>query len=293
MEILIEEIGNCLSAKFGKKIFVLLEKSLGGGCISQTSKLETSEGNFFLKWNNNCAPDIFLREADGLRELGKVKNPFLKIPEVISAKEANTTPGFIILGYFPPSSGGNNGDENLGKGLATIHETSSEKFGFYQDNYCGTTVQDNKWNSNLTDFFGQQRLWHLVTKINSERGVDSSQIKLFEKLVGRLPELIPATGKPALIHGDLWSGNYMFSSGRPVLIDPAACYADREMEFGIMTLFGGFTQRFWDSYNEVYPLPSGWKGRNKLYQLYHVLNHFYLFGGGYGQHAVDIARLYV
>jgi protein-ribulosamine 3-kinase len=293
MESIFKEIQNRLSEKFNQVVLIQYKISLGGGCISQTSKLETSAGVFFLKWNNHCVSDMFLCEADSLRELGKVKNACLKIPEVIAVKKVDNTPGFILLEYLPPSSGGINGDENLGRGLATIHQTSSEKFGFYEDNYCGTTVQNNKWNSHWIDFFGQQRLWHLVTKINTERGFDSSQTNLFEKLVQCLPELIPSTGKPALIHGDLWSGNYLFSSGKPALIDPAVYFADREMEFGMITLFGGFSQRFRDAYNEVYPLPSGWKERNKLYQLYHVLNHFLLFRGGYGQQAVDIARLYV
>ena len=133
----------------------------------------------------------------------------------------------------------------------------------------------------------------MVDLIRMQGGYNSATIAVFEKLVNKLPELIPEGSKPALIHGDLWSGNYMYTSAGPALIDPAACYAGREMEMGIMTMFGGFSQRFWDAYNEEYPLPPDWRERNKLYQLYHILNHYYLFGGGYGQQAVSVARRYV
>jgi protein-ribulosamine 3-kinase len=293
MEILLKEIEARLSEKFGSDIKIISTCPVGGGCISQTSKLETSAGSFFLKWNSQCRPDMFTREAEGLNELGKVKNPFLKIPGVILAKEVDSRPGFIILEYLTSSSGGKTGDEDLGRGLATIHQHQSEKFGFYHDNYCGTTIQDNRWNNDWIDFFGQQRLWHLISLINQTRGFDSSQTNLFRKFIERLPYLIPAGSQPSLIHGDLWSGNYMFSSGTPALIDPATSYSDREMEFGMVTLFGGFTQRFWDGYSEIFPLPPSWRERNKLYQLYHVLNHCLLFGGGYGQQALAIARMYV
>jgi fructosamine-3-kinase len=85
----------------------------------------------------------------------------------------------------------------------------------------------------------------------------------------------------------------MNTSNGPALIDPASYYADREMEMGIMTLFGGFSQRFFSAYNEVHPLPPEWRERNRLYQLYHVLNHYYLFGGGYRNQALQIAKSYI
>ena len=288
-----KQIKTYLSGKYNTAVKIRSVLSIGGGCINSASRLETSVGTFFLKWNNHCASDTFLREAEGLQELGKVENPFLKIPDVIFAKEVDDTPGFILLEYLLPLSAGKTGDEDLGRGLALIHQKTADKFGFYKNNYCGTTNQDNNWNSNWIDFFGQQRLWLMVSLIREEHGFDLNQINLFEKLIQKLPELIPAGSKPVLIHGDLWSGNYMFTSVGPALIDPAAYYADREMEMGIMTLFGGFSQRFWNGYNEIYPLSYDWEERNKLYRLYHILNHYYLFGGGYGQQAILVAQRYV
>jgi fructosamine-3-kinase len=117
--------------------------------------------------------------------------------------------------------------------------------------------------------------------------------KVFEKLLDRIENLLPTESVPVLIHGDLWSGNYMISEKGPALMDPAAYYAEREMEFAIMTMFGGFSQRFYDAYNEVNPLPADWLQRNSLYQLYHVLNHYYLFGGSYGTQALRIAKSYI
>ncbi|NQU87044.1 MAG: fructosamine kinase family protein [Mariniphaga sp.] len=292
MNSILEIVQKRLAEKLNLEIEIQSNSSLGGGCINHASKLVTSAGVFFLKWNNHCASDVFLREAESLKELRKEQNPYLKIPEVILYKKLDSTPGFLLLEYLEPSSGFDN-DANMGRGLATIHLITSEKFGFSNDNYCGDTIQDNLWNINWIDFYGQQRLLHLVNLIKQERSLDSSSIKLYEKLYEKLPELIPEESTPALIHGDLWSGNYMLTSQGPALIDPASYYADREMEMGIMTMFGGFSQQFWSGYNEVYPLPNDWADRNKLYQLYHILNHYYIFGGGYGHQAISVARKYI
>lgn len=286
-------IQSVLSEKYNADIEIKSEVSLGGGCINNASRLETSAGMFFLKWNSHCTPDVFIREAEGLQELRKVDNPFLKIPEVILARKAGSEPGFILLEYLYPPSSGHADDKNLGRGLATIHLYSSEQYGFYHDNYCGTTSQMNRWNSDWVDFFGQQRLQYLITLLNDRGDFSPTELTLFEKLIRKLPELIPDETSPSLIHGDLWSGNYMHTSSGPALIDPAVYYADREMEMGIMTMFGGFSGRFWDGYSEIYPLRPDWEDRNQLYQLYHILNHYYLFGGGYRQQAVSVARRYV
>ena len=109
-------------------------------------------------------------------------------------------------------------------------------------------------------------------------------------MIERLPALVSDEATPALIHGDLWSGNVLGSRRGPALVDPACAYADREMELGMMTLFGGFPDRCFAAYEEAWPLPQGWRKRNGLYQLYHVLNHFLLFGGHYGPQAHGLAR---
>ena len=277
---LLDLVASALSEVTGKTIIIHSEQILGGGCINHASKLETNAGDFFLKWSNNCAVDIFIREAESLRELKKAAEDFLVIPEVFAVKKVNETPGFLVLEFLENDRSSLNVDEKLGRGLAKIHQYTNAQFGFYSDNYCGATLQNNSWKSNWPAFFRENRLRFLLKLIGIERPIPVAEMIIYEKLLERIESLIPKESVPVLIHGDLWSGNYMISEKGPALIDPASYYADREMEFAIMTMFGGFSQRFYDSYNELNPLQTGWKQRNSLYQLYHVLNHYYLFGRG-------------
>lgn len=286
------EVEKSLSEKFGKPVFIKNSSVLGGGCINHASKIETNAGTFFFKWNAHCADDMFLREAEGLQEMRKAVGDLLTVPEVFAAKKVDETPGFLVLEYLPSSFGSRN-DELLGRGLAAMHRYSAEQFGFYHDNYCGATPQKNSWKKSWPEFFTENRILFLLNLIKKERPFAVDEMHVYDRLVKRIPELVPHDSTPVLIHGDLWSGNYMRTGAGFALIDPAAYYADREMEFGIMTLFGGFSTRFYDAYNEVNPVPSGWRHRNQLYQLYHVLNHYYLFGGGYGTQALNIARRYL
>lgn len=286
------QVAIALSGKFGGDVTINGEKSLGGGCIHHATRIETDAGAFFLKWNSRCARDLFIREAECLGELKKADPKPLIIPEVIATKTVGKTPGFLLMEYLE-SGNSPQQDERLGEGLANLHRFEAEKFGFAHDNYCGATLQDNTPTDSWADFFAHRRIWSLVGKIKDERGMSANDMKIYEKLVGKIPSLLPSESIPALIHGDLWSGNYMFTQNGPALIDPASYYADREMEMGIMTMFGGFSQRFWDAYNHSYPLPAGWRERNRLYQLYHVLNHYYLFGGSYGSEALRTAQYFV
>lgn len=289
-KILIEEIEKSLSDKFGEQVIIYSSNSIGGGCINHASKIETNVGVFFMKWNTNIQPDIFLREAESLKELKKATDSFLIIPEVFAAKQIDSTPGFLIQEYLPPGNSDSLNDEKLGRGLAAIHKFTNENFGFYTDNYCGATPQDNSWTKSWIEFFRDKRLLFLLNRIKNKRPLPSSELNIYDKLLEKIPQLIPESTKPELIHGDLWSGNFIISEKGPALIDPASYYADREMEFGIITMFGGFSAQFYSAYNEINPLPASWKNRNSLYQLYHVLNHYYLFGGGYQHQALQIAN---
>lgn len=289
---ILDVVASALSEVTGKTIVIHSEQILGGGCINHASKLETSAGNFFLKWNDNCAADIFIREAESLQELKKAAGEDLIIPEVIAVKLVDETPGFLVM-EFLESAYSSGSDEKLGRGLAKIHQFTHSEFGFYSSNYCGATLQNNLWKNNWAAFFRDNRLLFLLNLIEKERPLPASEMIIYEKLFHRIENLIPKDSVPVLIHGDLWSGNYMVSAKGPALIDPASYYADREMEFAIITMFGGFSERFYDAYNEVNPLFADWKQRNGLYQLYHVLNHYYLFGGGYRTQALQIAKNYI
>jgi len=289
---LLENIIRELSLQMGHPVKLKRHQSLGGGSINNAYVMDTSAGRFFLKWNVSCPEDMFLREAQGLRELKKAAPEGLVIPQVVLFTDSGNPPAYILLEYLEPVHL-KDADENLGRGLAQLHSYSATSFGFYHDNYCGLTPQANTWNQSWGDFFAVQRIGHLVTQLRNKEMYSSSENAIFEKLIMKIPVLVSKESKPVLIHGDLWAGNYLFTVRGPALIDPAAYYADREMEMGIMTLFGGFSSSFWAAYNEVNPLPGDWKERNKLYQLYHVLNHYLLFGGGYGRKAVELARHYL
>jgi len=281
-----------LASHYGSLVRLIDSRSVGGGCINNSVKISTSVGNFFLKWNASAPVDLFVKEAAGLNEMSLVGSSLI-IPKVIWSKEADDFPGLLLMEYLQPSGNSSAFDERLGRGIAQLHRKTASAFGFRDSNYCGTTLQDNTWTNNWSQFYAQQRIWSLVQQIKTTRGMSAEELKIYEKLVAQMPLILSHHTQPSLIHGDLWSGNYMYTANGPALIDPACYYADREMELGMMKLFGGFSSNVWGGYQEEFPLPQGWKERNRLYQLYHVLNHYLLFGVSYGQQALEIAKEYV
>ncbi len=289
---MLEQLCNDYLSQFGKELIIQDTHSIGGGCISHGLRLVTNECEFFLKWNQHVAKDLFIKEAEGLNEMAAVENEYLKVPQALLCKEVDETPGYILM-QFLTSGSSSRQDESLGRGLAVLHQKSANKFGFHHDNYCGSTRQPNEWTNDWVRFFGEKRILYLVNEIKKTRSLSSDEIDTYNQLVESLPELIGLEHTPSLIHGDLWSGNYMYTSSGPAIIDPATYYADREMEFSIMTMFGGFSERTWSAYQEVYPLEYGWQERVQLYQVYHILNHYYLFGGGYGKQAYSVAKKYL
>jgi protein-ribulosamine 3-kinase len=266
---------------------------VGGGCIHNAIHVVTSAGDVFVKWNASSPPDLFLREADGLEAL-RAAGSELVVPEVfLAASPSAGAPGFIVMEYLPPAGGrGVPTDEVLGRGLAAVHRSTADAFGFDADTYCGPTRQDNTRSTSWVEFYRDRRLGFLVRIIAEARGLSASERRSLERCLDRVVDLLPHAPPASLIHGDLWSGNVMASARGPALFDPACAYADREMEFGITTLFGGFSERFFQAYEEAWPLPPGWRERLPFYKLYHLLNHHLIFGGHYGAEALAIARRY-
>lgn len=264
------------------------ERPLGGGCIHEAARLRTSAGEFFAKWNPRCPPDLFPSEARGLEAL-RAAGSALAIPRVIAAAGPTSSgPGFLILEYLPPRSGGTREDEALGRGLAAVHAHEAPRYGFECATYCGATRQDNTSCDSWPEFYATRRLGPLLDAL----GLRGDERRPFDRLIERLAGILPAS-TPSLVHGDLWSGNVLATARGPALVDPSCAYADREMEFGITTLFGGLSARAWAAYEEAWPLLPGWRERNPLYQVYHLLNHALLFGGGYLAQAGAAARRYV
>lgn len=277
--------------KYRENLQVFQTKPLGGGCISKAFCLETNKGLLFLKFNTQGPADLFTREADSLEALKNSKNPILVFPEVLLATEAGPAPAFLLT-TFLEADPGKQADEQLGRGLAMLHACTDERFGFHCNNYCGATLQVNQFHDQWVSFYADNRLLHLLRLIKVHREWNAPDQKIFDQFIARLPALLDHQPMPSLIHGDLWSGNLMITTRGPALIDPCASYCDREMELGMMTLFGGFSSRVYAAYHEQYPLPQGWRERNELYQLYHVLNHYLLFGGFYKNQALSIMKKY-
>lgn len=263
-----------------------------GGSINQAAVARTSLGLFFVKWNYSPIPDQFDREAEGLDALRTTGTP-LRIPRPIAWEQGDSVePGFLVLEYLERGRPVADFDERLGRGLALMHQATAPQFGFANDNYCGTTTQPNPWTDDWITFYGEHRLRHQLHLASKNRGVSNTDFAACERLIMRLDDLLATDREPpALIHGDLWSGNqHVAPDGAPGIIDPAAYYGHREAELGMMSLFGGFSSRVWDAYDEAYPLQPGWRQRLPLYELYHIMNHYNLFGGGYGAQAFSVVR---
>ena len=245
-----------------------------------------------MKWNFAPIPDQFDREAEGLDALRTSGAP-LRIPRPIAWRQGDThEAGFLVLEYLERGRPVPDYDERLGRGLALLHQATAAQFGFANDNYIGTTTQPNPWTDDWITFYREHRLRHQLHLASKNRGVTNADFAAFERMLLRLDDLLATDPEPAaLIHGDLWSGNqHVTHDGLPGLVDPAAYYGHREAELGMMNLFGGFSSRVWQAYDEAYPLQPGWRKRLPIYELYHVINHFNLFGGGYGAQAFSIVR---
>ncbi len=264
---------------------------LGGGSINRTERLVTSAGTFVLKANDHAPSDFFEAEAAGLRALS-AGDTSLVIPAVVAV--GRTPWPFLVLEDLGDGGRTSDFDERLGRGLAVLHRHRSRAFGFERDNFCGLTPQPNRWTDRWIEFYRTSRLGVQVRRARDARLLSPDEAATVDAVIERLDRWLdePADG-PSLIHGDLWPGNvHTTRDGQPALIDPAVCYAHREAEFGMMTLFGGFSPRVFASYEEVCPLEAGWRERNGLYQLYHLLNHLNLFGGAYASHVMAVAGRY-
>lgn len=284
-------IRQALAATLGKPITIRNVRSVGGGSINEAVVIETDDGGFFAKSNARPLPDQFECEAAGLRALASASSS-LAVPEPLVWRDSpDGDEGFLVMEYFEAGSRIGTFDEWLGRGLAELHRNSAPAFGFEIDNYCGATPQPNPWTDSWPEFFREHRLRHQLGLGSYDRG----ERAVLSKLIDRIDALIATDPEPpALIHGDLWSGNlHATAAGEPALIDPAPYYGHREAELGMMQLFGGFASRVWHAYDEAYPLQPGWRERLGLYELYHVMNHHTLFGGSYAARAISIARNYV
>jgi fructosamine-3-kinase len=266
----------------------VLEKisAIGGGCINETYHIQGNDQHYFVKLNKASSLLMFEAEAMGLKEIQN--SHALRVPDP-KCSGHNDFHAWLVLEYLELTDTANQHAEALGSGLAGMHRTFSAQFGWIRDNTIGSTLQKNDRSSDWIHFWRYNRLGHQLqlAKTNGYQGKLQTQ---GERLMADLELFFTGSRiNASLLHGDLWSGNYSFNSaGQPVLFDPAVYYGDREADLAMTELFGGFPAQFYASYQDAYPLDAGYRTRKTLYNLYHVLNHLNLFGGGYLRQAEQI-----
>ena len=277
-----------LTDLFGHQVNVVGCASLGGGCINEAQLINTSEGRFFIKYNSATAyPQMFEREAEGLKILSGTHT--LSTPEVITYSKSGKYV-YLLLQYIEGGAKGNHFWYNFGSGLADLHKTTSDKFGLPHDNYIGSLMQSNEPDSDFIQFFITRRLQPQLKMARDKGFFNQTALQHFEFLFKILHNIIPIE-KPALVHGDLWSGNFIVShNGSPCLIDPAIYFGHREADISMSRLFVGFGADFYSSYHEHWPLEKGWQQRTDIFNLYPLLVHVNLFGGGYQQQVMQIVK---
>lgn len=280
-----------ISSAVGEHFQLKKQSAIGGGDINQAYRIdgvieENSQNkavSFFIKLNQKSQLDMFAAEAAGLQEIEKAQA--IRVPHVIcSGVEKNQS--YLILENLSLAAGGAGSAKRLGQQLAAMHKTTSQQFGWLRHNTIGSTRQINTQTDNWIEFWRAQRLGFQLN-LAKQNGAGHSLYMKGEKLLNNLESLfIDYEPKASLLHGDLWSGNYGYlKDGAPVIFDPAVYYGDRETDIAMTELFGGFSAEFYSSYNEVWSLDNGYQQRKVLYNLYHILNHYNLFGGGYAMQA--------
>lgn len=273
---------------------VIETKSLGGSQWASFSSHTLKDGREVFVKTSGKGPEMFQGEAAGLRAL-RAAGGFV-VPEVYGAGvlESATarSDSFIAMEFL--NIGGRGDQGNFGDALARMHlaEPSHEEakkgmFGFEVNNTIGETRQPNEWTDGWLEFWRDKRLMHMI---NLSR--DAKLRELAEKVADkRLPEMLRAAGdvKPSLLHGDLWSGNIGTVASKPSVFDPAVYYGHHEAEFG-MSWCASFSPAFWEAYHAKIPKADGFDERAKMYKLYHYLNHYVMFGGGYYGQCVSILK---
>lgn len=285
-EELLSAITQQLHFKLNKLVSVRKSVPVGGGCINEAVKLETDRGIFFVKYNHaDKFPQMFAREAEGLDELRETGA--IHIPEVILHSEAGKY-AFLILEFIEAEHAAKDFWHNFGQSLAALHRNSSETFCFRSDNYIGSLPQSNKAEKDFCSFFINRRLLPQIKAARDAQHLSSAHVSAFENLFTRLQSIIPEE-KPALIHGDLWYGNFMVNAaGNACIFDPAVSYSHREADLAMTKLFGGFSPEFYISYNTAFPPEKAWQERTDIFNLYPLLVHVNLFGFSYVQ---DVLRI--
>ena len=254
-------------------------RSVGGGCIHETFRVEARGGACCVKVNERSYAEIFEAEADGLHALAGAE--VVRVP-VVLARGVTEDLAYLAVEWIDLGSPDSDARHLLGEQLAALHRHTNDRYGWHRDNVIGRTMQPNGWSTSWIEFMRERRIGYQLD-LAARHGYAQQLQPRSTELLGALDRIL-AGYRPAasLLHGDLWGGNWLADTqGRPVLFDPAVHYGDREADIAMTELFGGFGAAFYEAYGAAWPLDEGYAVRRDLYQLYHVLNHLNLFGGGY------------
>jgi protein-ribulosamine 3-kinase len=275
-------IETAISMQTGRKFRIGRSENVSGGCIHHSLVLEGSGTRYFAKLNDRRFDAAFDAEADGLEALSQGG---MRTPAVVARGVADGS-AFLVLEHLELRPGNGIEFAMLGRALAALHAHHGERFGWHRDNFIGATAQRNRESASWVEFWQRERLAPQLAHA-ADNGFRGALQQLGDALIGALPRMLADhTPAPALVHGDLWSGNAAFlADGTPVVFDPAVYHGDREVDLAMTELFGGFPGAFYAAYREAAPLAEGYPLRRTLYNLYHVLNHANLFGGGYAAQA--------
>ena len=255
---------------------------VGGGDVSRAARLDATNGRFFVKWGRGAAGQTYAAEAEGLAALCAAAPPELTVPAPLAARDAEGgADGFLLLDWIEPGRPAPPDWHAFGAALAALHQSpapGSGRYGWPVDNWIGSKPQRNGWDGSWPMFFGERRL-HAQAETVRQRGAwDASWDPLLDRLVARLPEILPAAPPASLLHGDLWGGNALAAQVESsetafALIDPAVYVGHREADLAMTELFGGFAAPFYQGYREAWPLEPGYAERREVYNLYHLTNH--------------------
>lgn len=258
------------------------QTGVGGGCINSAQRIQGKDGrHFFVKLNTSSKLSMFAAEAEGLKELAQSETIKVPLP-VCTGSAANQA--YIVMEDL--QLGGRGSMEVFAEQMVAMHRCTREQFGWLRENTIGSTPQVNDWETDWITFWRQQRLGYQL-QLAKRQGGSRRLLDKGERLLQDFDVLF-ANHQPeaSLLHGDLWSGNYAFTQeGEVTIFDPAVYFGDREADMAMTELFGGFSHSFYSAYENAWPLDEGYAVRKTFYNLYHILNHFNMFGGGYGMQA--------
>jgi fructosamine-3-kinase len=273
---------------FQEKTVITAYKDVPGGDINQCFLLETSRGRFFMKVNASLfGLDFFEKEARGLVILANAGA--IRIPRPLFDGKFHQQV-YLVMEYLEKGNPAPNFWQNFGESMAALHQNTQEQFGLPFQNYIGRLHQPNNTHTKWSEFYKHERIIYLLEKARKRNLLSNEEASLAEKICEKFDQLIPEE-KPALLHGDLWKGNYIAQeNGLPAVFDPATYFGHREMDLAMAQLFGGFDISFFEAYHHSFPLQAGWKERMEIFQLYPLMVHLLLFGGPYHAQVVSILK---